>query len=38
IVINGSLIFPFLESIFFTGLSKFPENLELFIYRVLDAQ
>ncbi len=38
IAINRSLIFPFLESIFFTGLAMFPENLELFIYRVLDAQ
>ena len=38
ITINRSLIFPFLESIFFTGLSMFPENLEIFIYRVLDAQ
>ncbi len=38
ITINGSLIFPFLESIFFIGLSMFPENLESFIYRMLDAQ
>ena len=38
ITINRSFIFPFLESIFFTALSIFPENLEIFIYRVLEAQ
>ena len=38
ITISRSFIFPFLESIFFTALSIFPENMEIFIYRVLEAQ
>jgi membrane protein required for colicin V production len=36
--IGNSLIYPFLEKIFFTGISILPDSLEMTIYRVLDGQ
>ena len=38
LAIDNSLIYPFLEKIFFTGLSILPDSLEITIYRVLDVQ
>ena len=38
ITISRSFIFPFLEKIFYIALSVFPENIEIFIYRVLEAR